>query len=190
MIEEEIRNIKKKVKTELDKERYQHTLGVAYTASCLAMRYREDIKKAYIAGILHDCAKCIPTEKKFKMCKDYGIELTESEKANPALIHAVLGAYLAKKEYNIKDNEIIDSIRTHTTGEPDMSMMQKIIFVADYIEINRDVAPNLTDIREMAFTDINKAVKKILSDTLDHLNTKTAAIDPMTKKTYEFYSKY
>ena len=182
--------IKKKIKKELDKDRYQHTLGVAYTAACLAMRYGADMEDAFTAGLLHDCAKCIPTDEKFKLCNKYGIELTDFEKNNSALIHAKLGAYLAQKKYGIDDEDIIASIRTHTTGEPAMSLLQKIIFTADFIEPRRDQAVNLKEIRALAFEDIDRAVEKILYDTLNYLGKKKdAAIDPATKQTYEYYNR-
>lgn len=182
--------IRKKIKKALDRERYQHTLGVAYTAACLAMRYGSDIEQAYLAGLLHDCAKCIPTEEKFRLCDKHGIELSSFERENPALIHAKLGVYIAEKEYKISNKEILSAIRTHTTGEPDMSLLQKIIFTADFIEPRRDQAKNLTQIRELAFTDLDKAVEKILSDTLNYLGKKKdSPIDPATRLTYEYYSK-
>ena len=182
--------IKKKIKKILDKDRYQHTLGVAYTAACLAMRYSADMESAITAGLLHDCAKCIPTDEKFRLCSKYGIELTEFEKKNSALIHAKLGAYLAENKYGIEDRDIIDAVRTHTTGEPAMSLLQQIIFTADFIEPRRDQAPNLIEIRKMAFEDLDKAVEKILYDTLNYLGKKKdAPIDPATRKTYEYYSQ-
>ena len=181
--------LKRKIKKELDRDRYQHTLGVAYTAACLAMRYGEDLDKAYTAGLLHDCAKCIPTDEKFRLCDKYGIELSRFEKENPALIHAKLGAYIAENKYGISDDDILAAIRTHTTGEPEMSLLQKIIFTADYIEPRRDQAANLKEIRQLAFTDLDRAVEKILYDTLNYLGKKKdAPVDPMTKMTYEYYS--
>lgn len=111
---------KKKLKHTLDKDRFQHTIGVAYTATSLAMSHGYDINKAYLAGLMHDCAKCIPLEDKLHLCKKYHVELTQSEIDNPALIHAKLGAYVAKNQYGIKDNDILLAIRYHTTGRPDM----------------------------------------------------------------------
>ncbi len=189
-MDENIEELKKKIKKVLDRDRYQHTLGVAYTAACLAMKYGADIDTAFTAGLLHDCAKCIPTEEKFKMCSKNGIDLSNFEKENPALIHAKLGAFLAETKYGIEDKDIINSIRTHTTGEPGMTLLQKIIFTADFIEPRRDQAQNLTEIRKLAFTDLNKAVEKILHDTLNYLGKKKdAPIDPATKLTYEYYKK-
>ena len=189
-MKEYIEDIKKKIKKTLDRDRYQHTLGVAYTATCLAMRYGADLEDAFVAGLLHDCAKCIPSDEKYRLCNENGIELSDFEKENPALIHAKLGASLAEKKYGIKNKDILDSIRTHTTGEPGMGLLQKIIFTADFIEPRRDQAKNLYEIRKLAFIDLNKAIEKILYDTLNYLGKKKdALIDPATRLTYEYYSK-
>lgn len=179
--------IKKKIKRELDKDRYQHTLGVAYLASSLAMRYRLDPERLFTAGLLHDCAKNIPNDEKYALCKKYKIALNDTEKKAPYLLHSKLGAYIAEHDYGISDKEILNAIRYHTTGRPGMSLVEKIIFTADYIEINRKEAPFLTEIREMAFTDIDKAVKKILHDTLEYLTKGDRPVDPTTRETYEYY---
>ena len=187
-MDEKILNIKRRVKRELDKERYQHTLGVAYTASCLAMRYGSNIEDAFIAGLLHDCAKCIPNDDKYEICKKYDIKLSQYEIENPSLLHAKVGAFLAEKRYGITDKDILNAIRSHTTGMPGMSLLQKIIFVADYREPNRTEAPDLPQVREQAFVDLDKTICIILSDTLKYLEKKGAKIDPMTRETYEYYS--
>ena len=91
----------KKIKHEMDDGRYQHTLGVMYTCAALAMRYEYDIQKAQLAGLLHDCAKCIPNGKKLKLCEKHHIQMTEVERRNPFLLHAKLGAFLAKEQYDV-----------------------------------------------------------------------------------------
>ena len=178
---------KKKLQKKLDSDRYEHTIGVAYTAASLAMRYKYDVNKALIAGLLHDNAKCISYEKKIQLCEKYNIHLSEVEKENPALLHAKLGAFLAMHKFNITDKDIISSILYHTTGRPDMSMLDKIIYVTDYIEPMRYKARNLEKIREMAFIDLDKALLKILEDTLEYLKSINGKIDPLTQKTYKFY---
>ena len=182
------KKIKKKLKTELDKARYEHTIGVMDTAACLAMRYDCDFEKAQVAGLLHDCAKCIPNDSKLRMCKKFGIEITSSEKKAPFLLHAKLGAYIAKKEYEVDDPEILSAIACHTTGKPDMSLLDKIIFIADYIEPGRDKAPNLQEIRRLAFQDIDKALIHILKDTLSYLEESGQQIDPTTRAVLEYYT--
>lgn len=183
------RKLRKKIKDVMTKSRYEHTLGVEFTAAAMAMRYGADIEKAELAGLLHDCAKCIDDEDKLDECKKYGIEITDVEKRNPFLIHSKLGAFHAKHLYEIEDEEILSAIRFHSTGKPDMTMLEKIIFIADYIEPARDKAPNLKEIRQMAFMDIDEAMYMILKDTLDYLNSCAGEQDDMTEKTYQYYKE-
>ena len=181
------KKLRKNVKDVMTKSRYEHTLGVEFTAASLAMRYEVDIEKAELAGLLHDCAKCIDSEDTLDECKKYNIELTDVEKRNPFLIHSKLGAVHAKKLYGVDDEDIISAIRFHTTGKPDMTMLEKIIFIADYIEPGRDKAPNLKEIRKMSFMDIDEAMYMILKDTLDYLDKGEGEKDELTRDTYLFY---
>ncbi len=181
--------IMKKIKRVLDKERYQHTLGVAYMASSLAMRYGEDPERLFTAGLLHDCAKNIPNEEKYALCKKYGIKLNDTEKKAPYLLHAKLGAVIAELEYGITDEEILNAIRSHTTGRPGMSTVEKIVFTADYIEMNRKEAPNLPEIRALAFSDLDSAVRRILHETYDYLIKGDRPIDPATKESFLYYDR-
>ena len=183
----EVKEIKKKLKKSLDKQRYQHTLGVMYTAGCLAMANGYSIEKAMLAGLLHDCAKCLSTEKKIGLCVKKNIDITEVEISNPGLLHAKAGMVLAEEEYGIKDAQILHAIRVHTTGEADMGLLDKILFVADYIEPNREKAPNLAKIRQTAFYDIDECMYEILRDTLEYLGKNPKTLDPETKDAFEFY---
>ncbi len=183
----DLEKYEKKLQNYINKDRYQHTLGVMYTAASLAMAYRYDVDKAMLAGLLHDCAKSIPNEKKLELCKKHHIEVTDIERENPFLLHAKVGALIAKKKYDVKDEEILHAIAVHTTGEPAMGTLDMILFVADYIEPGRDKAQNLPQIREMAFCSLEQTVEKILFDTLHYLNEKPGAVDPMTAVTYEYY---
>ena len=126
--------IRKKLKKTLDKDRYEHTKGVMYTAGCLAMANHYPIEKAMLAGLLHDCAKCIPTSEKIRLCEEHHILMTQIELDNPGLLHAKAGMALAEEQYGVTDTDILHAIKVHTTGEPDMSILDKIIYIADYIE--------------------------------------------------------
>ncbi len=176
-----------KLKEELDTPRYKHSLGVAYVASQLAETHSEVKDKAFRAGLLHDCAKCIPIEVQLALCEMYGIEVSDFDKRNSAVLHAKVGAKLAEDLYSEQDADILDAIRYHTTGRPGMSQLEKIIFVADYIEPGRDKAPDLPMIRSLALTDLDAAVIKILHDTLLYLQSSGKDIDPATQETYEYY---
>ena len=160
-----------------------------YTAAALAMCYGEDVKKAMIAGLLHDCAKCIPAEEKIRMCEDNHLEISAVERANPSLLHAKLGAFLAKETYKIEDPDILQAIASHTTGRPNMSLLEKIIYIADYLEPGRAELPNMADVRSLVFKDIDECLYLILKDSLVYLETKHLPIDIMTEKTYLYYKE-
>ena len=185
----EISEIQEKLKTELNSHRYEHTLGVMYTAGCMAMRYGEEVEKALLAGLLHDCAKCISIEEKLELCKQYQLEMSHAEKNNPELIHAKLGVKIAKDKYHIEDEDILNAISSHTTGRPDMSLLEKIIYIADFMEPGRKNLPNMKDVRRLAFEDIDKCLFRILKDSLVYFKSKNFVVDPMTEKTYNYYKE-
>ncbi len=187
MAKSEIQKIRKELAKQLDSKRYEHTLGVAYTAAALAMRYDYDIMKAFEAGLLHDCAKCMTHEERLNYCKKNNLEVTEIEKKNPSLLHAKVGADLSNRKYGIIDEDICNAVRFHTTGRPDMTLLEKIIFIADYLEPHRCEAEDLPIVRKQVFVDIDSALRTILSDTLVFLEKSGNEIDPMTVKTYEYY---
>ena len=103
----DLQEIRKKLKKDLDKARYEHTKGVMYTAACLAMAYGYPVEKAMLAGLLHDCAKCLPTEEKQKLCEEHHILVSEVELENPGLLHAKAGMALAEEKYDVQDPEIL-----------------------------------------------------------------------------------
>lgn len=187
MAKTETHRILKELCKELDSKRYEHTLGVAYTASCMAMRYDCDMEKAYIAGLLHDCAKCMTHAERLSYCKKNNIEVTLVEKSNPSLLHAKVGADLCVRKYGIEEEEIVNAIRYHTTGRPAMTLLEKIVFIADYLEPHRKEAEDLPIVRKQAFIDIDLTLYTILTDTLDYLKSTGKEIDAMTIKTYEYY---
>ena len=188
-----MKKIKKYLKKHLTKDRYHHTLGVASTAVAMAMRYNPDpsnsnfIKRAELAGLLHDCAKCVDNNKKLRICEKNNLSCSSFEKSHPYLLHGKVGAYIAQTKFKIEDNDILQAITWHTTGRPDMSLLEKIIFIADYIEPSRTPVPELNLIRQLAFVDIDKAMEKILSNTLKFLESKGNPIDKMTQTTYDSY---
>lgn len=189
MAKTEIQKLQKELSKELDTKRYEHTMGVAYTAACMAMRYDYDIKKAYIAGLLHDCAKCLTHNERLQYCKKNHLVVTEIEKINPSLLHAKVGADLCAQKYGIEDEEITNAVRYHTTGRPNMTLLEKIIYIADYLEPHRNDAKNLPIVRKQVFEDIDLALRTILADSLVYLKETGKEIDNMTVETYEYYMK-
>lgn len=181
-----LRKLRKKMEKMQDAKRFAHTLGVEFTAAALAMRYQADVTDAQIAGLLHDCAKCLTDEKRVSICEKHQISMTDIERRNPFLLHAKVGEFLAKEKYGITNPDILNAIRFHTTGRENMSLLERIVFVADYIEPGRRQAPNLAEIRQLAFTDLDTAMLKILEDTLSYLKATGGELDPMTEITYEY----
>jgi predicted HD superfamily hydrolase involved in NAD metabolism len=153
------------------------------------MCYGADLEKAEMAGLLHDCAKCIDVRKMQRLCEKAGLEVSPYERNSSSLLHSKAGSVLAAEKYGYTDPDILNAIRYHTTGRPGMSLLEKIIFVSDYIEPGRFSAKNLPLIRKMAFSDIDEALLKILYDTLIYLNSTGNTVDPMTQKTYEYYKR-
>lgn len=187
--------LRKEMEQTLERKRFEHTLGVAYTAANLAMVHGVSVEKALTAGMLHDCAKCMSHHKQISLCKKNKMVLSEIETENHSpLLHAKAGSCLARKKYGVADEEILQAISYHTTGRPNMSPLEKIIYIADYIEPGRERAKrsyadvqNLQEVRKMAYQDLDKTLCKILSDTLDYLSRKGGRIDSMTRDTYEYY---
>ena len=160
-----IDEMKERLQDMIKPSRYEHSLAVADTAVKLADHYGTSTDKAYAAGLLHDCGKY----------------------SAGALEHASVGAQLAADLFKVYDPDIINAIRTHTTGEADMSMLQKIIYVADYIEPGRDKAKNLDRYRREAFEDLDMTVYNIAADTLEYLRGTKAVIDAKTEEVYNYY---
>ena len=189
MSEYHLKKIQHKLKKHLDENRFEHTEGVRYTCAALSMRYQYDLERAQVAGLLHDCAKCIPDGKKIKICKKHQIEMSRAEQESPFLLHAKVGAHIAEAKYGVKDREILSAIACHTTGKAGMTLLEKIVYIADYIEPHRNAAPNLEEIRRLAFEDIDRAMYVILRDTLSYLKAKGKPIDSMTQVAYEYYAE-
>ncbi len=184
-----ISSLDSEMKKELKPSRYTHTIGVAHMAYDLAIRWNYPALNAMAAGMLHDCAKCISDEKRINVCEKNHIMISEIEYKYPHLLHGKVGAFYAKSKYDIADQQIMHSIEVHTTGCPNMSLLDKIIFVADYIEPGRDKQPRLDLIRSTAFSDLDLCVYLILEDSVNYLNTNPDMVDPTTIDTFEYYKK-
>lgn len=169
--------IRSKLKRNLPKERFIHSLGTMEISLKLAERYGVDKEKACIAALLHDCAKDICYEETLNLCKENQIELDGYKILEPILIHAELGAFIAKRDYMIEDEEILSAIKYHTIGRPNMSMLEKVIFIADYIEPNREHKE--ADLaREVVFEDINKAIVICIKKTIEYVKNKGGFVHP------------
>ncbi len=163
---------KEKLQSALSIGRYKHTLGVVETAEKLAVFYGVEVEKAKIAALLHDCAKDYPSELTTRLCKECHIKIDDVIRKNINLAHGFLGAKVAKKEYEVHDKEILDAIKYHTFGRENMTLLDKIIFIADYIEPNREDFAGLTEVRKLAYEDIDKAMIVALQTTIQFTEAK------------------
>lgn len=182
-----IENLKLILKQRLNEKRYYHSLCVADEAKRLAIKYGEDIEKAYLAGLLHDITKNSAIEEHLQIFKEFGIILNDIEKNAQKLWHAISGAEYVKNILCINDNEIIDAIRYHTTAKKDMSRLSLILYLADFTSADRDyedvdVMRNLVDISlQKAFVyalkySINDLVNSGRAVHIDTINAYNQAI--------------
>lgn len=181
--------IQERLRQKQNGRRFTHTLGVQYTSACLAMKYGADIHRAELAGLLHDCAKHKKPDKLLAFCQEHQLEMTRVQQRQPFLLHGLVGAHVAREKYGVEDAEILSAIQWHTTGKPAMSLLEKIVFTADYIEPNRNMAPNLNELRRISFENLDEAIYRILKQTLDYLRSTPEDIDETTEITFEYYRK-
>ena len=184
-----VAEIKNDLQRVLKETRYVHTLGVARTAKDMAEAFDINPNQAYLAGLLHDCAKHFSNEQLIETCVKNNIMISKYEKNAPYLLHGKVGAYIAGKKYYIEDRQVLNAVKWHTTGRPDMTKLEQIIFCADYIEPSRSVQPNLSYLRQIAMKDLDLLTYHILKDTLNYLQNKNQLIDSFTKEAYEFYKE-
>lgn len=183
--------IKKTLKESLSEERYNHTLGTADCALKLAKKYGLDEKKAYLAGLLHDCAKCKSNDELLKIMKQELKNIDEGELQNYKTLHAPVGEYFARTMYNIDDSEILNAIRYHTIGRVNMSLFEKIIFLADKIEENtrdKKYSEEIWQIldKNKGETGLDMALFRCFSETIKSLVNRELKI---CKTTIDVYNK-
>lgn len=170
------------LKVNLTKERYEHSLGTAECASELAEKFGLDKEKAYFTGLIHDCAKCLPNDETIKILE--GLELEEGELCNPKTHHAPVGAFIAKKEFGVNDEEILSAIRWHTLGKINMTPFEKIIFLADKIETKTRPCEICTPIREALNESLDKALLLCYKNTIKSLADRNLKICKITIDIY------
>ncbi|MDE3839685.1 phosphohydrolase [Bacillus methanolicus] len=172
----------KLVKEQLTEHRYRHTLGVVETALALAEQYGADKNKAELAAAFHDYAKFRPIDEMREIIINQGMPQDLLD-YNTELWHAPVGAFLVEKEAGVTDVEILDAIRYHTSGRPKMTLLDKIIYLADYIEPGRNF-PGVEEVRILAKEDLNKALIQSIQNTIIFLLKKNQPIYPDTFLTY------
>lgn len=175
---------KEKLKDAIGERRFLHTLGVMEMAAKLARKYGVDEDKARTAALYHDCAKFSDRNQLLEEAKKRGLNLDGHMRASPELIHAPLGAIIAREDYGITDHEVLEAIRCHTTGKEGMSKLDKIIYLADFIEPQRNF-PGVDEARRLAEQSLDEALAFSLEHTINYLKAQGAAIAPATIKAWE-----
>ena len=181
-----VEEIKKYLKENLKESRYNHTLGVCEIALELAELNGVSKEKAEIAALAHDVAKNLSKEEMKKIIKDNNIILSNVEKENMNLWHSIIAPIVAEEKLGITDEDILDAVRWHTTGKEDMSVLTKIIYIADMIEPGRSF-PGLEDIRKETFEDLDKGVYTGLTHSIQFLLSKNLLIDENTIKARNYF---
>ena len=160
----------------LDPRRIPHVLGTEETAAALALRWGADEESARRAALLHDCTKKFDKELQMALCRQYGIEPDAAERREGKLLHAITGAAVAYADFGVS-GEVRDAIRWHTTGKADMTLLEKIIYLADYIEPTRDFC-DLTELRRLAFEDLDGALLLGFTMAVEDLAKKGMPVHP------------
>lgn len=163
--EEEIEDY---IRKRLEEDRFHHVLGVRDTAISLAEHYDCELEKAKFAALIHDCAKNMTDKEILDTIKSEGYDIDWVSERNPQLLHGLAGAIIGKNIMSVSDEDIFNSVKYHTTGRKKMSLLEKIIYLADYIEPGRKF-PGVEDLRRLAFEDIDKALLSSLDNTIKYV---------------------
>lgn len=163
--------------------RATHSLNVAKAAVQLAEKYGADVRQAEIAGLLHDCTKEISPKEQLQLLEQFDIIITAAERCAHKLLHAVTGPIVARTQFGVTDEEVLSAIRYHTTGKAGMTLLEKIIYVADFISEERSF-PGVEALRVTAFENLDDAVFAGLAFTLQDLTAKGKPVHPDTVAAY------
>lgn len=167
-----------KLKKALDSQRFAHTLGVEKTAVQMARRFGENEERAALAGLLHDCAKCMTLAQMQKAVKDQNVDSVMRE--SKALMHALAGMCVARDVYGVEDEQVLSAIRWHTTGHGQMTGLEKIIYLADMIEPGRKPYQGLDELRAACMRDLDEAMHMALSMSLEYVREQGKTLHPDT----------
>ena len=174
-----IKEIQSYIKKQLKPDRYRHSMGVMETAVKLAQRYNVDVEKAALAGILHDCGKNCSESNPILILESSGYQVNEIERFDPELLHGHIGAMIATEKFNIHDDEILSAIACHTTGKKNMSKLDQIIYIADYIEPNRK-SDWVYPLRASAYANLEDCIVMCADCTMTFIMKKGKPIHPST----------
>lgn len=171
----------------LKTQRVRHVIGCSETAAALAEHYGADVTDAARAGMLHDVTKALTAEEQLKLCEEYGMILNHFERENPKLLHAKTGAAVARRLFGEND-AVCSAIEWHTTGRAGMSLLEKIIYLADYVEPSRDF-DGVEELRQLTWQNLDAAMLLGLEMTMQQLREKGSTIGPDSLAAYQYFQK-
>jgi len=178
----DIKTIREMLRKELDDKRFQHSVNVMEVAASLAEHYGADAEKAKLAGLLHDCGKNFKGDTAREYINKIGYKADETELMQTKLLHGIIGEHLARTVYGITDEEILGAVRWHTTGKAGMSLLEKIIYVADYIEPLR-YFDGIEEMRKAAYEDLDRCIVLCADSTIRYILNKGAILHEKTVET-------
>jgi predicted HD superfamily hydrolase involved in NAD metabolism len=172
-------------RSRLSGKRYAHTVRVADTAERLARVHHLDPARTRLAALLHDAAREIEPEEFLRLAERWGLPVGEPERQSPKLLHAPVAAELARRELGVEDEEVLEAIRAHTTGQPGMGPLALTLYVADKIEPARDY-PSVERLRELVSDDLRVAAAEALRRAISHNEERGRSIHPDSRATLEW----
>ena len=184
-----IHQMEEKLKNVLSQKRFDHSIGVMEVAMKMAEHFGCDVEKARLAGLLHDCAKEIDKDDAVRLCDELGIELDDEKRVQKGLIHADLGAEIMKREYGVSDKEIYNAVKYHTMGRADMTGLDKILYLADFIEPTRREFEGLEKLRSLCFSDLDEAMLFAINLSISFVTGKGKTLHEQTIKTKAYFTK-
>ena len=168
----------------LKAKRVRHVLGVEEEAIRLATRYGADVERARVAALLHDCTKKLDLDEQLSLCEQYGVELDDLERVSLKLLHAKTGAAIARDVFGA-DEEVCSAILWHTTGRPNMTLLEKVIYLADYIEPNRDF-DGVDELRRAVYDDLDRGLELGLRMSVEELLERGSPVHHFTREAWEY----
>ncbi|AHM56463.1 metal dependent phosphohydrolase [Peptoclostridium acidaminophilum DSM 3953] len=178
-------DMSEKLKGMLSHKRYKHTMGVLSVARRLAERYNADLEKVELSALLHDCGKDMDSAEMHEYVSRNDIKLDDIEARQLELAHGAVGAYLAMTEFGVADSEVLSAIRFHTTGKIDMTNVEKIVYLADFIEEGRKY-PGVQTLRELSFEDLDSAILLSFDNTIRHVISQKKILHTRTVEARNF----
>jgi len=182
----DLESIRKKVRNLLDKERFAHSEAVEKVAAHLAEKWNVSVDKARAAALLHDVSRCMTPEKMLVRARELGIKAGRLEEMEPKLLHAELSSLIARDEFGVTDKDVLSAIEKHTIGSPGMSVLDKIVYLADHIEPGRNFS-GVEKVRKLAEEDLERAIVASTSAMIAAIIAKGMPVHPGTVETRNYY---